>query len=65
MYCTVCRHGCKGDAVVEVTLLNTMNGFKFDDYGDSITVRRTIKPNGGGGFALLGHDGMVGTAWPM
>lgn len=53
------RHGWKGDAVLEVTLLNDMYGFKFDDYGESITIRRTIKQSGAGGFTLLGHDRKV------
>ncbi|CAM9279674.1 unnamed protein product, partial [Laminaria digitata] len=34
------RHGWTGDAVVEVTLRNNSQGFKFDEYGSSITVRR-------------------------
>ncbi|CAN0515788.1 unnamed protein product, partial [Ectocarpus sp. 12 AP-2014] len=36
------RHGWKGDAVLEVTLLNDVHGFKFEEYGESITIRRTI-----------------------
>lgn len=39
--------------------MNKIDGFKFGEYGDSITIRRTIKPNGGGGFELLGHDRKV------
>ncbi|CAM9332422.1 unnamed protein product, partial [Ectocarpus fasciculatus] len=53
------RHGWKGDAVLEVTLLNNVFGFKFDEYGESITIRRTIKQSGAGGFTLLGHDRKV------
>eukprot|EP00752_Nemacystus_decipiens_P012922 g11436.t1 len=53
------RHGWKGDAVIEVTLLNNKYGFKFEEYGDSITVRRTIKQPSGGSFALLGRDKVV------
>lgn len=53
------RHGWKGDAVLEVTLLNNKHGFKFEEYGTSITVRRTIKRPSGGGFALLAQDGEV------
>ncbi|CBJ48924.1 smc-like protein [Ectocarpus siliculosus] len=53
------RHGWKGDAVLEVTLLNTEHGFMFEEYGESITIRRTIKQPSGGGFALLGHDRKV------
>eukprot|EP00903_Cladosiphon_okamuranus_P016265 g15001.t1 len=53
------RHGWKGDAVLEVTLLNNEHGFKFDEYGDSITVRRTIKQPSGGGYALLDQNGEI------
>ncbi|CBJ48925.1 smc-like protein [Ectocarpus siliculosus] len=53
------RHGWKGDAVLEVTLLNTEHGFMFEEYGESITIRRTIKQPSGGGFALVGADGAV------
>lgn len=55
------RHGWKGDAILEVTLLNTEHGFKFEEYGESITIRRTIKQPSGGGFALVGADGEVCT----
>ncbi len=57
-----CRHGWAGDAVVEVTLLNNEHGFNFEEYGSSITVRRTIRQPSGGGFELRGHDGQVGAA---
>eukprot|EP00752_Nemacystus_decipiens_P012920 g11434.t1 len=53
------RHGWKGDAVLEVTLLNNEHGFKFEEYGTSITVRRTIKQPSGGGFALISQDGDI------
>ncbi|CAM9332494.1 unnamed protein product [Ectocarpus fasciculatus] len=53
------RHGWKGDAILEVTLLNTEHGFKFEEYGESITIRRTIKQPSGGGFALVGADGEI------
>lgn len=53
------RHGWEGDAVVEVTLLNDEHGFNFEEYGASITIRRTIKQPSGGGFELLDHDGKV------
>lgn len=53
------RHGWEGDAIVQVTLLNNSQGYKFDEYGDSITVKRTIKQPSGGGFALISHDGQV------
>ncbi|CAM9327713.1 unnamed protein product, partial [Ectocarpus sp. 8 AP-2014] len=53
------RHGWKGDAILEVTLLNDISGFKFEEYGESITVRRTIKQPSGGGIALLGHDRQI------
>jgi len=53
------RHGWKGDAVLAVTLLNSEHGYKFDEYGASITVRRTIKQPSGGGYELLDHDGKV------
>lgn len=45
--------------MVQVTLLNNSQGFKFEDYGESITVKRTIKQPSGGSFALIGHDGEV------
>lgn len=45
---------------MEVTLLNSSEGFKFEEYGESITVQRTIRQPSGGGFALLDHDGKVG-----
>ena len=54
------RHGWAGNAVLEVTLLNNEHGFKFEEYGASITVRRTIKQPSGGGFELLDHDRTVG-----
>lgn len=53
------RHGWKGDAVLAVTLLNNEHGFKYDEYGASITVKRTIKQPSGGGYELLDHDGKV------
>ncbi|CAM9671007.1 unnamed protein product [Ascophyllum nodosum] len=53
------RHGWKGDATLDVTLLNTPDGFKYDEYGQSITIRRTIKQPSGGGFELISHDGEV------
>ena len=55
----VCRDGWEGDAIIEVTLLNNEHGFKFEEYGASITVRRTIKQPSGGGFQLLDHAGKV------
>lgn len=58
------RHGATGDAVLEVTLLNNEAGFKFDEYGKSITVRRTIKQPTGGGFALLSEDMAVSDVTP-
>ncbi|CAN0074078.1 unnamed protein product, partial [Phaeothamnion confervicola] len=49
-----------GDALVQVTLLNSDDGFEYDKYGDSITVRRTIKRAGGGGkLELIGEGGEV------
>lgn len=45
--------------MLEVTLLNDVHGFMFEEYGESITIRRTIKQSSGGGFALLGHDRKV------
>lgn len=42
-----------------MTLLNNEHGFKYDEYGDSITVRRTIKQPSGGGYALLDQNGEV------
>lgn len=59
LYLFVGRHGWEGDAVVQVTLLNNSQGYKFDEYGESITVKRTIKKPSGGGFALISHDGQV------
>lgn len=53
------RHGWKGDACLEVTLLNTEDGFKHELYGDSITIQRTIRAPSGGSFALIGADGKV------
>ncbi|CAM9205870.1 unnamed protein product, partial [Hapterophycus canaliculatus] len=53
------RHGWQGDAVLEVTLLNDKAGFKFAEYGSSITVRRTIRRPSGGAFELLSHDKKV------
>ncbi|CAM9711696.1 unnamed protein product [Scytosiphon promiscuus] len=53
------RHGWQGDAVLEVTLLNDKYGFKFDEYGSSITVRRTIRQPNGSTFELLSHDKKV------
>lgn len=55
------RHGWDGDAILDVTLLNNDQGFKYEQYGDSITVRRTIKQPSGGGYSLLAHDGTVCT----
>ncbi len=42
-----------------MTLLNNEHGFKYDEYGASITVRRTIKQPTGGGYELLDHEGKV------
>ena len=56
---TLVRHGWPGDAVLEVTLYNNQHGFRYEEYGDSITVRRTIKQPSGGSFALIGHDKAV------
>lgn len=56
---TLVRHGWPGDAVLEVTLYNNQHGFRYEKYGDSITVRRTIKQPSGGSFALIGHDKAV------
>ena len=53
------RHGWGEDAVVQVILHNNSQGYEFDEYGRSFTVRRTIEHFGGGGFALIGHDGDV------
>lgn len=53
------RHGWDGDAILEVTLLNNEHGFKYDQYGSSITIKRTIRQPSGGGFSLLAHDGAV------
>lgn len=53
------RHGWDGDAILEVTLLNNSDGFKFEEYGESITIRRTIKRPSGGGFILLDSSGEV------
>lgn len=53
------RRGWDGDAVVQVTLHNNSEGHDFDEYGSSITVRRTIKQSGGSEFTLIGHDGQV------
>ena len=58
-WCWLVRHGWKGDATLDVTLLNTPDGFKYDEYGQSITIRRTIKQPSGGGFELISHDGEV------
>lgn len=59
--CLFERHGWQGDAALEVTLLNDKYGFKFEEYGSSITVRRTIRRPSGGAFELLGHDKKVTT----
>lgn len=54
------RHGWKGDAYVQVTLSNTRDGFKYDEFGCSITVKRIITHAGGGRFKLIGEDKKVG-----
>eukprot|EP00611_Tribonema_gayanum_P020504 TRINITY_DN3754_c0_g3_i3.p1 TRINITY_DN3754_c0_g3~~TRINITY_DN3754_c0_g3_i3.p1 ORF type:complete len:1163 (-),score=551.53 TRINITY_DN3754_c0_g3_i3:437-3868(-) len=53
------RHGWGGDAEVEVKMLNTPDGHKFDVYGQSITVRRVIKRGASAVVELLSHDGRV------
>ncbi|KAG5192145.1 P-loop containing nucleoside triphosphate hydrolase protein [Tribonema minus] len=53
------RHGWGGDAEVEVKMLNTPDGHKFDVYGQSITVRRVIKRGASAVVELLSHDGTV------
>lgn len=59
LYFACFRHGWDGDAILEVTLLNNEDGFKYERYGDSITIRRTIKQPSGGSFTLLAHTGKV------
>lgn len=56
------RHGWKGDAYVQVTLSNTRDGFKFDEFGCSISVKRIITQAGGGRFKLIGEDKKVSDA---
>lgn len=53
------RHGWSGDAELDVTLLNAEDGYKYEEYGDCVTVRRTIKRPNGGGYSLIGADGSV------
>lgn len=53
------RHGCDGDAQVAVTVQNCKDGYKFDVFGDAITIRRTLKKIGSHPFQLIGSDGIV------
>lgn len=56
------RHG-EGDAQVSVTVSNCKEyGYKFDVFGDSITIRRTLKKTGDHPFQLIGSDGVVHAA---
>ena len=52
------RHGSDGPAVLNVTLLNEgPDAFKPQEYGNRITVERTISRSGGGAYALKAANG--------
>jgi len=54
------RHGHEGSAVLTVTLRNRgADAFRANDYGDSIMVRRTIRPDGGTNYRLMSRRGKM------
>ncbi len=52
------RAGWEGDAEISITLEND-DGYKYEEFGNEITVRRTISRGKGGGFSMLNYKGQV------
>ncbi len=52
------RTGWEGDAEISITLQNE-HGYKYEEFGNEMTVRRIISRGRGGGFAILDCKGQV------
>ncbi len=52
------RTGWEGDAEISITLENEY-GYKYEEFGNEVTIRRIISRGRGGGFAILNCRGQV------